>query len=75
MFRETLAGIGENDVSADLARIDAPTLLIWGDQDAFVPRSDQDTLSSAIRSARLRVYTGAGHAPGFHTRPVTGSSW
>jgi non-heme chloroperoxidase len=36
----------------------------WGDQDAYCPRSDQETLRTAIVGLRLLVYPGAGHA--FH---------
>jgi len=51
------------DAHADrLDRITAPTLLLWGELDAFVPRSDQDALRTAIRGARLSVYRGIGHA-------------
>jgi pimeloyl-ACP methyl ester carboxylesterase len=35
VFRDALAGLVEDDVSAELARIGAPTLLVWGDQDAY----------------------------------------
>ena len=44
-------------------RVTAPTLLLWGDHDALVPRSEQDALLSAIPDARLVVYQGAGHSP------------
>ena len=43
--------------------ISAPTLLLWGDQDALVPRAEQDALLAAIPDARLHVYSGAGHSP------------
>ena len=43
--------------------ITAPTLLLWGDQDALVPRTEQDTLLAAIPGARLVVYNDAGHSP------------
>ena len=43
--------------------ISAPTLLLWGDHDALVPRAEQDALLSAIPDARLVVYEGAGHSP------------
>ena len=43
--------------------IAAPTLLQWGDQDAFVPRSDQDALLAAIPRARLSIYHDTGHTP------------
>lgn len=51
----------EGDYSTDLGKIKAPTLLVWGDQDARYPRADQEVLKSAIASARLLVYRGAGH--------------
>jgi non-heme chloroperoxidase len=43
-------------------RIEAPTLLAWGEKDAMVTRADQDDLLGAIPHARLLVYEGAGHA-------------
>jgi pimeloyl-ACP methyl ester carboxylesterase len=52
------------DPTAEEGEITAPTLLIWGDQDAFVPRSDQDALLAAIPGAELIVHEGGGHA--FH---------
>ncbi len=52
---------GEGDFSAELGRIKAPTLVVWGDQDARYPRSEQEALTAAIRGARLVVYAGAGH--------------
>jgi non-heme chloroperoxidase len=54
---------GEGDVSGELGSITAPTLIVWGDQDARYARSDQDALTSAIRGARLVVYAGSGHLP------------
>jgi non-heme chloroperoxidase len=63
VFRDALAGLVEDDVSGDLARIGAPTLLVWGDQDAYALRADQDRLSTAIQNARLSAYSGTGHAP------------
>jgi pimeloyl-ACP methyl ester carboxylesterase len=50
------------DSSAELGTIAAPTLLVWGERDAFSPRSAQDGLVAAIPGARLSVYAGAGHA-------------
>ena len=51
------------DAHADrLHRIAAPTLLLWGERDAFVPRSDQDALLAAIPAAQLEVYRDIGHA-------------
>jgi non-heme chloroperoxidase len=43
-------------------RIEAPTSLIWGDCDVFVPRSDQDTMLAAIKHAQLTTLEETGHA-------------
>jgi pimeloyl-ACP methyl ester carboxylesterase len=51
----------EGDFSGELGRIRAPTLIIWGDQDARYPRSEEEALARAITGSRLVVYQGAGH--------------
>jgi non-heme chloroperoxidase len=51
----------EGDYSAALSEITAPTLIVWGDQDARYPRGEQDALAAAIAGSRLLVYHGAGH--------------
>jgi non-heme chloroperoxidase len=43
--------------------IGAPTLIVWGDQDAVCRRPDQDGLVAAIPDARLVVQPGTGHCP------------
>lgn len=62
VWRAVVADTMQDDFSADLNRIKAPTLLIWGDHDTMVPRSDQDAQTAAIPGARLVVYPGVGHA-------------
>ena len=62
VWRATLEGLLEDDSSEELNKIKAPTLIVWGDQDAVVPRSDQETFAAAIKDSRLIVYPGAGHA-------------
>ena len=54
----------QDEFSGELNKIKAPTLLVWGDQDGMVPRSDQDAQMAAIAGSRLVVYEGAG--PGVH---------
>jgi pimeloyl-ACP methyl ester carboxylesterase len=51
----------EGDYSAELSQITAPTLIVWGDQDARHPRDEREALASAIAGSRLLVYHGAGH--------------
>jgi pimeloyl-ACP methyl ester carboxylesterase len=62
VWKGVFKGILENDDSAEVSRITAPTLILWGDQDAFAPRRDQDALVGAIANSRLIVYEGHGHA-------------
>lgn len=61
VWKETLRGLIDTDVRANLERITAPTLLIAGNDDAFVS-DDQQVLLDAIPSARLALYNGVGHS-------------
>ena len=63
VFRAAIAGLVEDDVSRDLGRVGAPVLIVWGDQDAYCPRADQDAIAGALPGARLSVFAGSGHAP------------
>jgi pimeloyl-ACP methyl ester carboxylesterase len=58
-----LDGLLADDAPAPLARIVAPTLLLWGDRDAIFGRAAQDALLAGLPQATLRVYAGTGHAP------------
>jgi non-heme chloroperoxidase len=61
VWRATLEGLLEDDSLSELDKIKAPTLIVWGDQDAFLPRADQEALAAAITGSRLLMYPGAGH--------------
>jgi non-heme chloroperoxidase len=63
VWKTYLRDILEADVPTETGTIHAPTLILWGDQDAFCPRGDQDALLAAIPGARLAVYRGTGHCP------------
>ena len=69
VWRAAFSGFLTNDCSGVSERIAAPTLVMWGERDAYAERSDQDALMAAIRGARLIVYKGAGHA--FHWEDPT----
>jgi pimeloyl-ACP methyl ester carboxylesterase len=62
VWKATFKGLLGDDSFRELQKITAPTLIVWGDQDAFLSRSDQNALSAAIAGSRLIVYPGAGHA-------------
>ena len=53
------------DDTARLGEIDAPTLILWGEQDAFLGREEQEWRSRAIPDATLKVYPDTGHAVAF----------
>jgi len=63
VWKATFTTFLQEDWSGELGGITAPTLIVWGDQDAFCPRSDQDLLTAKIPGSRLIVYSGAGHDP------------
>ena len=46
-----------------LGRTGVPTLILWGEQDAYFPRVEQYQLVAAIPHARLLVYPETGHSP------------
>lgn len=63
IWQAALAPFLTQDFLRDLAAIRAPTLLVWGDRDAFATATDQTTLNQTIAGSRLVVYSGTGHCP------------
>lgn len=61
VWKAVVADTLQDDFSGELDKIKAPNLLVWGDQDGMVPRSDQEAQTAAIAGSRLVVYEGAGH--------------
>jgi pimeloyl-ACP methyl ester carboxylesterase len=62
VWKETMQGLLEDDSAKELDRIEAPTLIVWGDQDSILPRSEQEEMADVIPDSRLVVYPGAGHS-------------
>lgn len=60
VWQQTLRGLIDTDLRANLKRITAPTLLIAGDGDSFAS-DDQQAMLDAIPRARLTLYRGVGH--------------
>ncbi len=64
VWREAFDGLLACDDAGELGRIAAPTLLLWGEQDALFPgEAGQSALAAAIPGARLTVYRDTGHSP------------
>src|SRR5919112_243055 len=52
----------DRDYVVELAEINVPTLILWGEQDPLFPREEQARLAAAIPGATLKVYPESGHA-------------
>ncbi|MEV4900893.1 alpha/beta hydrolase [Citricoccus sp. NPDC055426] len=63
VWQGTFGGLVEYDEVDVLGRIQAPTLLLWGDADRRVGLLDQEALTASIPHTELRVYPGVGHVP------------
>ena len=50
------------DDTARFGEISVPTLILWGEQDAVLPREEQERRVTAIPNATLKVYPDTGHA-------------
>ncbi len=51
------------DPTADLARVRAPTLLLWGAKDVMVPPEHADRFAEAMPNATRVLYEDLGHVP------------
>ncbi len=56
-----LLAIARHHTLDRLSRIQAPTLVLTGDQDRLVPPANSEVLAKSIPRARLQVLRGAGH--------------
>src|SRR5215510_16559365 len=57
-----IKAFSETDLTADLAKVDVPTLVLHGDDDQIVPIGASAMLSSKlVKNATLKVYPGAPH--------------
>lgn len=50
-------------VQQALARVEAPTLVVWGRQDSWIPIADSERFAAAIAGARTEVVEDCGHMP------------
>jgi len=63
VWRQAFKVALETNLIQELDRIQAPTLLVWGAEDATVPENDRDAISAAITNSQKTVYAGVGHGP------------
>jgi pimeloyl-ACP methyl ester carboxylesterase len=53
----------QTDWEPHLRRIDAPTLVVWGERDAITPRALGQEIAAVVPGARLFTLAEAGHNP------------
>ena len=61
ILRQTLVQVVNEDLCGYMPSIQAPTLLIWGDQDEDTPLADAKVMERLIPDSGLCVIKGAGH--------------
>ena len=59
--RRTLAEFDENALISSLREIQAPVLLLWGEDDKWHPAGEVDEYRSSLRSCSCTVIRNAGH--------------
>ena len=59
--RDHLGATGDTDHTDRLAEIDAPTLVVVGDQDIVTPPERSQALAAGIPNAQLATIADAGH--------------
>lgn len=61
VWKSVLAGLCLAAPPTETGTIHAPTLILWGEQDGFLPRSQQELLAARIPGSVLKTYAGTGH--------------
>jgi len=57
------SAVREKEGSKDVAKVRAPTLILWGSLDRLIPLEHAERFRRAIPSATAIVYPGVGHVP------------
>ena len=63
VWRGSVEGMVAAQPAAALRASGIPTLMLWGEQDGFFNRKDQEELLQLVPTARLKIYPETGHTP------------
>ena len=70
-MRETMVNLISTDLTPELTKVKAPTLIIWGAEDRTTPLSDGKLMNKLIPNSKLHIAKGARHSPQFtHPKEV-----
>ena len=61
VWLETSNGLFEENFPTELAKVQAPTLIVLGDRDPIITNEDQLALAEAIKRSKLITHPGSGH--------------
>ena len=64
-MRKTMVNLMKSDKLLDLAKINIPTLIIWGGDDKVLPLSDGEKMHQQIKNSKLEIIENARHSPQF----------
>lgn len=70
VWRELAAGMRATPRAVALGRSGIPTLVLRGEQDAYVSAAENDSLIAMVRASVFKVYPNTGHALHWE-QPVT----
>lgn len=62
VFQQAFRGLIDADYTNQLKKVTQPTLIFWGNKDAFFLREGQETLVKNIRGSKWIVYEDVGHS-------------
>ena len=46
-----------------LRNIETPTLVLWGDEDAWISHHDAEKFKNDLKNVTVKIYEGVGHIP------------
>lgn len=72
VLKKTMLNLISEDLTPDFEKIEAPTLIIWGDQDSATPVSDGEKIHALTPNSQLYLVAGGRHSPQYtHPQEVS----
>ena len=63
VMRSTFVKVLNNDLQYAMAKVIAPTVLIWGEKDTATPLDEAQIMNGLIRNSKLKIIRETGHFP------------